>query len=238
MNRDARSVTSNNHTKSYRLPVPLIHKPGWQETHTFQSKLSKNSAAPFIIISDLMATGLRRYRHIWRNYFKDTLNLGISGDSVENVLRRARDILLQHTASFVIIHCGTNHVDQSQPEDITPGILKIAEIFTKNYSKTIIIITGMLPRDKTYSLQQAKIDETNKILKIKCKNLPQTYFMDQDDDWVKSDMILNANLYYKDFLYLADTGIEKFSKSICLFLKQLFTEFRHSLSSSLLFLCP
>ena len=90
----------------------------------------------------------------------------------------------------------------------------------QNHSKITTIITGMLPREKTYSFQRAKIDKANKILKAKCNNLPQTYFMDQDDDWVwRLNLILDENLYYKDFLHLAETGNEKFSKTICLFLK-------------------
>ena len=107
MTREARSFTRNNHTKSCRSPVPPIHKLGWQETHSFQKKLLKNSAAPIITI----ATGLRRYRHIWRNYFKDAHNFGIGGDCIENVLWRARDISLPHTTLFVIINCSTNSVD-------------------------------------------------------------------------------------------------------------------------------
>ena len=97
MTRDARRFTRSNHTKSCRLPVPRFHKLGWQETHTFHKKLLKNSAAPIIIIGDSIATGLRRYQHIWKNYFKDVINLGISGDCVENVLWRAQDISLQQT---------------------------------------------------------------------------------------------------------------------------------------------
>ena len=87
--RDARRFTRSNHTKSCRLPVPLFHKLGWQEIHTFNKKLLKNSAGPIISIGDSIATGLRRYQHIRKNYFKDALNLSISGDHVENVLRRA-----------------------------------------------------------------------------------------------------------------------------------------------------
>ena len=119
--------------------------------------------------------------------------MGISADRVENVLWRAQDICLEHTTLFVVMHSGTNNVDQRQPEDIAVGVLKIAETFVKNNPKTAII-TGMLPRGKTYSFQCAKIDETNKILKAKSKNLPQTYFIDQDDDRVRGDMILHENL--------------------------------------------
>ena len=56
---------------------------------------------------------------------------------------------------------------------------------------------------------------------------PQTYLRDQYDDWVKSDLTLDENLYCKYFLHLAESGNEKFSKTICLFLKQFLTEFRH-----------
>ena len=85
MNRDARSFTKNNYTKSYRLLEPHLNKLGWQKTHISHKKPLKNSATPIIIIGDSIATGLRRYLHIWKNYFKDALNLGISGDRVENV---------------------------------------------------------------------------------------------------------------------------------------------------------
>ena len=128
----------------------------------------KNSATPIIIIGDLIATSLSRYRNIWRNCFKDALN-------VEKVLWRARDISLQHTTSLLIIHCGTNNVDQNQPEDTAVGIMKTDKTFTSKHQKINTIINGMLPRDKMYSFQQVKIDKTNKILKVKCKNLLQTY---------------------------------------------------------------
>ena len=144
----------------------------------FQKRLLKNSVAQIIIIRDSIATGLRRCWHIWKNYFKDAFNLGISGDCDENVLWKARDISLSHTTLSVIIHCGTNNVDQIQPEDIAVGVMKIAETFMKNHPKITTIITGMLPRQKTYSFRGANIDETNKILKVKCKNHTQTYFMD------------------------------------------------------------
>ena len=52
-------------------------------------------------------------------------------------------------------------------------------------------MAGILPREKTYSFRQRKIDRENQILKAKCKNIRTTNVMDQDNDWVKSDMTLN-----------------------------------------------
>ena len=159
MTRDARSfgvVTGNNHTKSCRLLVPHFHKLGWQEIHTFHKKLLKNSAAPVTIIADSIATCSRRYHHIWKNYLKDALNLGISGVGVENVLWRVRDISLQHATLFLIIPCVTNNVDHIQPENIAVRVMKIAENFMKNHPKITTIITGVLPRERHSLLSRQK----------------------------------------------------------------------------------
>ena len=59
------------------------------------------------------------------------------------------DISLQHATLFVIMYCGTNNVDQSQPEDIAVGVMKNAENLMKNHPKITTIIAGILPRDKT-----------------------------------------------------------------------------------------
>ena len=107
--------------------------------------------------------------------------------------------------------------------------MKIAETFTKNHPKLTTIITRMLPRDKTYFFRRAKIDETSQISKAKCKSLLKKNFQDQDDDWVKSDMILNENFYYKDFLCLVETGNGAIFY-ICLFIfNSFFAESKHPL---------
>lgn len=82
-------------------------------------------------------------------------------------------------------------MDQNQPNDIASGIRKFTKTFMKKQPKTNTIMAGILPREKTYSFQQRKIDRENQILKAKCKNIRTTNVMDQDNDWVKSDMTLN-----------------------------------------------
>ena len=86
----------------------------------------------------------------------------------------------------------------------------------------------MLTIDKAYSFRRTKFDETNQILRTECKNLPQTYFMDQGDNWVKSNIALNENICCKNFVCLLETGDEKFSKTICFFLKQCFYRIKTS----------
>ena len=107
---------------------------GGRKNIHFRKKLFKNSVTPIIILGDSITKDLRRYKHVWRYYFKDAVSLGISGSHAENVLWRAQDISLQHT-TFEIIHCNINNVDQNQPEDIAAGTIKIVKTFMKKHPK-------------------------------------------------------------------------------------------------------
>ena len=80
-------------------------------------------------------SGLQRYGYVWRNYFKDALRLGVTGDYVENVLRKAWDISLLQVTFLMVIPCGTNNVDQDQPKDIALGIIKNGKTFKKKHPK-------------------------------------------------------------------------------------------------------
>ena len=83
-----------------------------------------------------------------------------------------------------------------------------------------IIILVCYQEKRCTLLKKKKIVETNKILKAKYKNLPETYFMDQDSNWLKSNMVLSENVYYKNIIHLVETCNERYFKSICLFLIQ------------------
>lgn len=105
--------------------MPHVHKAGWQVTPNFQIGILKTSTAAFIIIDDSIASGLRSYKRVWKNYFEHALNLSIDGDYVENVLwKLMQDISLPHATSFIIIHCNSSNINQNHPNDISNGIMK------------------------------------------------------------------------------------------------------------------
>lgn len=102
--------------------MPHVHKAGWQVTPNFQIGILKSSTAAFIIIGDSIASGLRSYKRVWKNYFEHAL---IDGDYVENVLwKLMQDISLPHATSFIIIHCNSSNINQNHPNDISNGIMK------------------------------------------------------------------------------------------------------------------
>ena len=83
MKRDARNFTRKNHAEGCRLPMPRMHKPGWQGNHTSPKRLLNSSTTLIIIISDSVTATLRRYKRVWKNYFEDAVNLGIGDERYE-----------------------------------------------------------------------------------------------------------------------------------------------------------
>ena len=169
-----------------------------------------------VVIGNSIVAGLRHYPTVWRNFILQykTVNLGIGGDRIENVLWRINDIVLPKSIRSVVIHCGTNNIDTSSSDEIRVGVVTIDRFIFHRYPNIEIIVSSLLPRDIHWSTRRVKINETNDYLRPYCKKSEKMSFMRQDPDWTLPDNSLNMELYYKDHLHLIENGNMKFSKSI------------------------
>lgn len=116
-----------------------MHKPGWQKAYNFQKRLLRNYATTIIIINDLFVAGLRKCGRVWRNVFKDALNLDTTDNRLKNVSWKALDISLR-----LLWLCTTALIIWTK---INQKILQV-EIFQNLYEEIFwikTIITGMLP---------------------------------------------------------------------------------------------
>ena len=111
-----------------------------------------------VVIGDSIVAGLRRYSTVWRQY--KTVNLGIWGDRIENVLWRINDIVLPKFIRSVVMHCGTNNIDTSSSDKISVGVVTIARSIFRRYPNIEIIVSSLLPRDIHWSARRVKINET------------------------------------------------------------------------------
>ena len=120
------------------------------------------------IIGDSIVAGLMRNTNIWNNLFGNRfINLGISGDRVENVLWRARDIPFLPSLKNVVILCSTNNINKDSPYDIVQGLIAINSVFKNSSSNPNIFICGILPCDESFSISRLITNEVNNLLKIK-----------------------------------------------------------------------
>ena len=145
------------------------NKPNWLILHNNHCLLAKNSNATTLLIDDSITGGLNRYPSVWNKYFgNNPVNFGIRGDCNQNVLWRSIDLPILSSLSKFVILCGTNNIFNDWPCDIVDGIIKIASIFEKMYPKSSIYISGLLPRDESWSVNRVTIDEINKSLQYQC----------------------------------------------------------------------
>ena len=124
-----------------------------------------------MVVIDSIVAGLRCYPTVWRNFILQykSVNLGIGGDRIENVLWRINDIVLPKSIRSVVIHCGTNNINTSSSDEISVGVVTIARSISHRYPNIEIIVTGLLPRDIHWSVRRVKINETNDYLTDYCK---------------------------------------------------------------------
>ena len=141
------------------IPSQRYSKPNWLILHKNRCLLAKNSIATTLLIGDSIIAGLNRYPSVWNKYFgNNSVNFGIRGDRVQNVLWRSINLPILSSLSKTVILCGTNNIFNDSPYDIVDGIIKIASTFAKIYPNSSIYHSGLLPRDESWSVNRVTID--------------------------------------------------------------------------------
>ena len=71
-------------------------KSNWLECHRYHYLLLKNQFTNTLLLGDSIRAGLLRYLKVWQRYFMplNALNLGIGRDQAENVLWRAKNLVI------------------------------------------------------------------------------------------------------------------------------------------------
>ena len=106
-----------------------------------------------------------KYPIILKKYFKNAINLGISGGCTQHVLWRLKFGLLPLNAKLIIVHVGTNNVGKNLQIEIAAAIVEIA-IFLKQINNAWVVVMGLLPRGMYPSATREKISCVNDYLEI------------------------------------------------------------------------
>ena len=148
-------------------PKCRSEKEGWLNTHQRQCHFTKLSTAQNLLIGDSIIKNFLLYPHIWQHYFtkNNYLNCGISGDSTQHVLWRAKNLTLPSTIKNIFILCGSNNVNKDSPIEIVNGIVSIGLSFIEQYKNIQVFLSGIIPRDSAVSVKRDII-----ITLIRCGN--------------------------------------------------------------------
>ena len=170
-----------------------------------------------VLLGDSLIQGLSRYAKVWNSFFgKDTLNCGMRGEKVENLLWRAENLEFPPAVRQIVILCGTNNIYANPPNDIANCLLCSALTIKKRNSVTNVYITGLLPRDFSETHMRNQMKEVNELIREKCLSIstPRINYIKQDHDWIDKGNCLRTKYYYRDHLHLVELGNKKLSNTI------------------------
>ena len=105
-----------------------FNKSSWIECH---HKHFFTMTPNTLLLGDSIKDGLAQYQILWKKYLVllNTMNLGIGGDRVENVLWRAINLPLPSSVQNAVVQCGTNNILTDSPRDIAHCIVDVGTIF-------------------------------------------------------------------------------------------------------------
>ena len=209
------------------IPVPRNGKLGWYEKFKQHNFLLQESPAKVILIGDSLISNLSRYPDVWKNYFSihNTLNFGIQGDKIQNILWRLNNLNFSKNCSikYVFILGGTNNVDHNSPEEIANGLITSGLSAQAQCQNAKVVIIPLLPRDTKNSLRRGNINVINTLLLSKCSK-HNLYTFKRQLEWLNIDRSLNMSLFYKDRFHLIKNGNELLAKEILCSYKSLKTK--------------
>ena len=169
-------------------PVGRFCKPGWHKFHQqHMSTLKTDRNIQTVLLGDSLIQELSRYTKVWNSFFgKDTLNCGIRGDKVENLLRRVEKLEFPPAIRQIVALCGFNNIDANIPNDIANDLLCSTLTIKKTNSIANVYITRLLPRDFRETYMRNKIKEVNELNREKCLSIstPWINYIEQNLDWI------------------------------------------------------
>ena len=104
-----------------------------------------------------------------------TINCGIGCDKTQTSCRY-RKISFYQSLKYEVINCGTNNLDNDNPDEISNGLSCIALFLL------CIVVNGLIPRDAINTERRQKLLIVNQLLQEKCTNYTSAYFLKSGKD--------------------------------------------------------
>ncbi|XP_037936407.1 platelet-activating factor acetylhydrolase IB subunit beta homolog [Teleopsis dalmanni] len=161
----------------------------------------------------------------WNQYFAPMhcLNFSIRNDRIEHVLWRIENGELDNVKpKIVVLHVGTNNVDNSAAE-IADGILEIVNKIRTKLPDVYIVLPTILPRGQHPNKLREKFSEVNSIVKEKVVALNRIQTVCIGKDLIQIDGTISHHDMF-DYKNLTNTGAKKVFEPVHDLLSQILNE--------------
>ena len=153
---------------------------GWDEVFQKHQIIGESRNAEIKVIGDSIVKYLSRYKQIWKHHFpSSTLNFGITGDRVQQVLWRVKFGCFP-SVKTVIIHVGTNNIPKDQALHIAKAPVDLA-LLVKEKSAAHVILSGIFSRGETKYWK--KLEKVNHYVETLLQKADLCDFLKPDENW-------------------------------------------------------
>jgi lysophospholipase L1-like esterase len=148
----------------------------------------------------------------------------VGGDQTQHVLWRFGQGQLDGiNAKVAIVMIGTNNSGNNTPEaDILEGVNAIVQEIRTRQPATKILLLGIFPRGKTFSIQRGKLLEVNQAL-ARLDDGAHIFYLDFGSQYIENDGSISKSIM-PDFLHPNEAGYQIWAKAMEPKVKQLLGE--------------
>ena len=105
--------------------LPHNGKADWYKTFENHAYLAISSQkCKVFLIGDSIIAKFSKFNSVFDKYFSkfNTLNFGIGGDKIQNVLWCINNMSLPPSLQYIVIHCGTNNSGHNDSDIFSEGL--------------------------------------------------------------------------------------------------------------------
>lgn len=209
------------------VPTPVKNTDGddrWLSIHKRFLSECMEKDPDVIFLGDCILESLQ-HTETWNQYFAPMhcLNFSIRSDRTENVLWRVENGELDNVKpKIVVLHVGTNNVDNS-PEEIAEGIYQIILKIREKLPDAYIVLPTLLPRGQQPNTLRDKAAAVNDLVEQRCIGLNRVQTVTIDKGLIQTDGTISHHDMF-DYLNLTNSGSKKVFEPVHDLLSQILNE--------------
>jgi len=203
---------------------PWMSTARWNQMHEANLARVKKGNVDLLFVGDSITEGWGNNAVWQKNYAPlNAVNLGIGGDTTENVLWRLENGEVEGiTPKVAVLLIGTNNfgLEGHAPDAVTKGVAAVVQTLRKKLPATKILLLAIFPRDeKPNTDMRKKIKSVNEQI-VKLDDRKNVRFLDLGAKLSNPDGSLSKEVM-PDFLHLSEKGYQIWADAMAPLLKEL-----------------
>lgn len=191
----------------------------WNERHAKHLEKIKNGGGDLLFVGDSITEGWGGAgKEVWAKEYAPSkaVNLGIGGDTTQNVLwRLANGEVEGLKPKVVVLMIGTNNfgLNGDQPADVIRGVTAVVASLREKLPQSHVLLLSIFPRDANPKAGiRTKINEVNAGI-AKLDDGKAVHWLDIGSVFTEADGSLSKEVM-PDFLHLSGEGYKRWAEAI------------------------